>query len=262
MDLAPDIIAFLIAAAFVAGFIDALAGGGGLITLPALLAAGVPPLAALGTNKLQSSFGTATAFFTFARAGHVDVRRFALPALASFLGSATGAFTVQRIDPSFLAGFIPLLLIAMAIYFLAGPKMRDEDRHTRIGAAGLFLFSAGIGFYDGFFGPGTGSFFTTMLVALAGLGVVRGVAHTKMLNLASNLAGLSAMIVGGHVLWLLGLAMAGASIAGGKAGAHAAMRFGARAVRPLLVCMCLALTVKLLADPANPLRMEIAALLG
>jgi uncharacterized membrane protein YfcA len=88
-----------------------------------------------------------------------------------------------------------------------------------------------------------------MLVALAGLGVVRAVAHTKLLNLASNLAALAAMIVGGHVLWLLGFAMAAASIAGGKVGAHAAMRFGGRAIRPLLVLMCLALTVKLLADP-------------
>lgn len=259
MQLGPDLVAFLMAAAFVAGFIDAVAGGGGLITLPALLASGVPPLAALATNKLQSSFGTATAFFTFARAGHVDLRRFAVPTAASFGGAALGAVTVQRIDPSFLAGFIPLLLIAMAIYFMVGPRMREEDRHTRIGALGLFLFCAGIGFYDGFFGPGTGSFFTTMLVALAGLGVVRAVAHTKLLNLASNLAALLAMIAGGHVLWLLGLAMAAASIAGGKVGAHAAMRFGSRAVRPLLVLMCLALTVKLLADPANPLRSALGS---
>ena len=258
MQLASDAIAFLMIAAFVAGIVDAMAGGGGLITLPALLAAGVPPIAALGTNKLQSSFGTAMAFTTFARAGHVDLRRFAVPALASFLGAVAGAITVQRIDPSFLAAFIPGLLIAMAVYFLVGPRMTDEDRHTRIHAAGLCAVAAAIGFYDGFFGPGTGSFFTTALVALVGLGVVRAVAHTKLLNLASNFAALLAMIAGGHVLWPIGLAMAAASIAGGRLGAHAAIRFGGRAVRPVLVLICLALTAKLLLDPANPLRVLLA----
>ncbi|TFI58552.1 hypothetical protein E2493_09000 [Sphingomonas parva] len=262
MQLAYETILFLMAAAFVAGFIDAMAGGGGLITLPALLAAGVPPVAALGTNKLQASFGTATAFATFARAGHVDLRRFALPTAAAFAGSAAGAFTVQQIDATFLSAFIPLLLVAMALYFLFGPRMGEEDRHTLIGSAGLFAVAAAIGFYDGFFGPGTGSFFTTALVALVGLGLVRAVAHTKLLNLASNLAGLLAMVAGGHVLWLLGFAMAAASVAGGKAGAHAAIRFGGRAVRPLLVLMCLGLTAKLLLDPDNPARAALAGLIG
>jgi uncharacterized membrane protein YfcA len=262
MDLALDAVIFLMSAAFIAGIVDAMAGGGGLITLPALLAAGVPPVSALATNKLQSSFGTGTAFLAFARAGHVDLRRFAWPAAASFLGAAAGALTVQQIDSSFLAAFIPVLLIAMAIYFLVGPNMAEEDRHTRLGSVGLFLVAAAIGFYDGFFGPGTGSFFTTALVALAGLGLTRAVAHTKLLNLASNLAALLAMMAGGHVLWLLGLAMAAASIVGGQVGAHAAIRFGGRAVRPLLVLMCLALTVKLLADPANPLRASLATLAG
>jgi len=262
MELAAETIAFLMAAAFVAGLIDAMAGGGGLITIPALLAAGVPPVDALGTNKLQASFGTATAFSTFARAGHVDLQRFAVPALAAFLGSAAGAFIVQQIDPGFLAAFIPALLVAMAIYFLVGPKMGEDDRHMLVGGAGLAGIAAAIGFYDGFFGPGTGSFFTTALVALVGLGVVRAVAHTKLLNLASNLAGLLAMIVGGHVLWLFGLMMAAVSVAGGRAGAHLAIRFGGRAVRPLLVAMCLALTAKLLLDPANPLRTAAAGWLG
>ena len=260
MQFAYETIALLMAAAFVAGFVDAIAGGGGLITLPALLAAGVPPVAALGTNKLQASFGTATAFATFVRAGRVDLRRFAAPAAAAFLGGAAGAITVQRIDSGFLAAIIPLLLIAMAIYFLVGPRMGEEDRHHLIGSFGLTALVAAIGFYDGFFGPGTGSFLTTALVALAGLGLVRAVAHTKLLNLASNLASLIAMIAGGQVLWLLGLAMAAASIAGGRVGAHAAIRFGGRAVRPLLVCICLALTARLLLDADNPLRQLVAGL--
>jgi uncharacterized membrane protein YfcA len=127
------------------------------------------------------------------------------------------------------------------------------DRHARLGRWGLTAVCSGIGFYDGFFGPGTGSFLTTALVALGGLGLVRAIANTKFINLTTNIAALVAMITGGQVLWLLGLSMAVANIAGNQLGAWLAIRFGGRGVRPLLVVVSLALTVKLLADPANPL---------
>lgn len=259
MEFSPEIIALLMAVAFVAGGIDAMAGGGGLLTIPALLAVGVPPVAAIATNKLQSAMGTTSAVVAFARRGHIDFRRFALPALGAFIGSVGGAWLLQRLDPSFLSGIIPVLLVAMAGYFVLAPRMSDEDRHHRIGPVALAGVITLIGAYDGFFGPGTGSFMTTALVALGGLGVVRATAQTKYFNLASNLAALAVMIAGGHVLWMAGLAMAVANILGAQIGAHAAMRFGGRAVRPVLVVICLALTVRLLADPANPLR---AAVLG
>jgi hypothetical protein len=238
----------------VAGFIDSLAGGGGLLTLPALMTVGISPVVALGTNKLQSAFGTGGAVLAFARKGHIDFRGFALPVVAALTGSALGAFTVQRLDPAFLAGFVPILLVAMATYYLVAPRMGDEDRHNRIGKAGLVVVSAVIGFYDGFFGPGTGSFLTTALVALVGLRLVRAMAHARLLNFATNIAALATMIIGGKVVWLAGLAMACCSIIGNQIGAHTAMRFHGRGVRPLLVVMSLALTVKLLSDPANPLR--------
>lgn len=258
MEFSLEAIAFLMAVAFVAGGIDALAGGGGLLTIPALMAVGVPPVAAIATNKLQSAVGTIGAVVAFARKGHIDFRRFALPALGAFTGSAGGAWLLQRIDSAFMSGIIPLLLIAMAAYFLLAPRMSDQDRQHRIGPLALAATIALIGAYDGFFGPGTGSFMTTALVALAGLGMVRATAQTKYFNLASNLAALAVMIAGGHVLWMAGLAMALASLIGGQVGAHAAMRFGGRAVRPVLVLICLALTVKLLSDPANPLRAALA----
>jgi uncharacterized membrane protein YfcA len=253
MELGLDLTALLMAAAFIAGMIDAVAGGGGLITIPALLAAGVPPVQALATNKLQSSFGTAGAVIAFARRSHIDLRRLAVPALASFAGSALGAYLLTQIDPGFLAGALPVLLIAMAAYFLLAPRMSDEDRHSRAGLALLAAVALLIGCYDGFFGPGTGSFFTTALVALFGFGMIRAVAGAKLLNLASNLAGLIVLMAGGHVLWITGAAMALASIAGGQVGAHATMRFGTGVARPLLIVMSLTLTAKLLADPANPL---------
>jgi uncharacterized membrane protein YfcA len=253
MHLTPDIIAFLVTMALLAGTVDAMAGGGGLITLPALMAMGIPPVSAIATNKLASACGTGSALFTYARAGHVDFRRFAIPALGAFLGAAAGATTLQLVDSHFLAAFVPVLLILMGFYFLLAPRMSEADRHARLDTRGLTLITAAIGFYDGFFGPGTGSFFTTVLVALAGLGLVRAIGNTKFLNLSTNLAGLLAMIAGGKLLWGLGIAMALANMAGNQIGARLAIRFGGKGVRPLLVVMSFALTVKLLADPANPI---------
>ena len=261
MELATEWIVFLMAVAFVAGTIDALAGGGGLLTVPALLAAGIPPVAAIATNKLQSSFGTASAVYAFARKGRIDFRRFARPALAAFVGSALGAWTLQRLNPDFLEGFIPVLLLLMVLYFLVAPKATEEDRHSVLGPAALAGVVAVIGFYDGFFGPGTGSFLTTALVALFGMGLVSATAHTKFLNLASNVAAVATLIIGGHVLWTIGLLMALASIAGGQLGAHLALGVGSRVIRPLLVTMSLLLTAKLLSDPSNPLTSYVSGLM-
>lgn len=257
-----EIVALLMAVAFVAGAIDAVAGGGGLITIPALLAAGVPPVAAIATNKLQSTFGTGGAVYAYARRGHIDLRRFAWPTVAAFAGSALGAFILTRVDPGFLEALLPLLLVLMVAYFLFSPRIGDEDRHARFGPAALILVGLVIGGYDGFFGPGTGSFFTTALVALFGLGLIRAVAHTKLLNFASNLSALGVLVVGGHVLWALGLAMALANFVGAQVGAHFALRFGAGLARPLLIVMSLGLTAKLLADPANPLTAAFLAALA
>jgi uncharacterized membrane protein YfcA len=261
MEISAETLAFLVAIAFLAGTIDAMAGGGGLLTLPALLAAGIPSVPALATNKLQSAFGTGGACLAFMRAGHVDLRRFAWPVVGAFLGSGAGTICVQLVDSSFLAGLVPILLILIGLYFLFAPPLGDADRRPRMGMIGLAAVSTGIGFYDGFFGPGTGSFFTTALVVLGGLGLVRAIANTKLLNFATNLASLLAMIVGGQVLWMIGLSMACANIAGNQLGARIAIRYKGRGVRPLLVFMSIALTAKLLSDPANPLRLFVGGLL-
>ncbi|SMP53180.1 hypothetical protein SAMN06296065_101386 [Novosphingobium panipatense] len=252
IELSLDAVAFLVGVAFLAGSIDAMAGGGGLLTIPALMAAGIPPVSALATNKLQSTIGTSSAFLTFHRAGHVDLKGYAIPAAGAFIGSVAGATAVQFLNPAVLSAFVPVLLVAMGLYFLLSPQMSDVDRHARLGRIGLTLVTTGIGFYDGFFGPGTGSFFTTTLVALGGLGLVRAIANTKFLNLSTNIAGLLALIAGGKVLWLLGGAMAVANVAGNMTGARLAIRYGGKGVRPLLVIMSLALTIKLLSDPNNP----------
>ncbi|GFZ79550.1 UPF0721 transmembrane protein [Sphingobium fuliginis] len=231
-----------------------MAGGGGLIALPALLAAGIPPVPAVATNKLQSSLGTFGACVAYARAGHMDLKAYRWPIFAAFAGSVGGAWLVQRVDPSILAGLMPALLIALAAYFTFSPKMSEIDRHQRIGMVLLSLLIGVIGFYDGFFGPGAGAFYTSIFIALGGLGLVRATAQTKAANFASNLAGLLTMIAGGHVIWIVGLAMAVGSIAGGQIGSRLAMRFGSRLIRPLLIVMSLALTAKMLLDPENPIH--------
>ena len=242
----PWLYPVLTAVAVLTGFIDSIAGGGGLIMMPALLFAGVPPINALATNKLQSMFGTATAFFNYARKGLVDWRSNWLSVAMIFLAAGIGAIVVQSVSAKALALVIPLLLLAVAAYVLVSPRMNDEEAHERIGARGYSPIGAAIGFYDGFFGPGTGSFFTTTLVGLRGLGLTRATALTKLFNLTSNVAAVLLFAIGGKMFWLLGFSMAAGAMLGGWIGSHTAMRFGAKVIRPLLVILSLGLTTRLL----------------
>jgi len=139
-----------------------------------------------------------------------------------------------------------VLLVAAAIYILLSPRMTDEDAHHRVSAAGYAPIGGAIGFYDGFFGPGTGTFFTTTLVGLRGYGLTRATALTKALNFTSNVASVLFFAIGGRMLWLLGLCMAAGAMTGGWIGSHTAMRFGAQVIRPLLVLISLGLTARLL----------------
>ena len=261
-ELGPQAVALLCVAALAAGFVDAIAGGGGLITVPALLAAGVDPVSAIATNKVQGSVGTASATWTFWRAGRIDLQAIKFALVMTLVGAVAGALAVMVVDTRWLMLLLPVMLVAIALYFLLGPKIGEQDQHARLGAVGYGLVAAGIGFYDGFFGPGAGSFYTLSLVTLLGMGLVRATAHTKVLNLTSNLVSVVVLGLGGHVLWALGGAMAVGQFIGGRLGSRAAMRWGPRLIRPLLVVISLAMTAKLLADPANPLRTMIAGMLG
>jgi uncharacterized membrane protein YfcA len=236
----------LTATAVVTGFIDAVAGGGGLIMMPALLFAGVPPIQALGTNKLQSVFGTGVAMSNYARSGLVEWRRNLWSVALVFAGAAAGCIVVQSIEARLLNLIIPVLLVAVAIYVLVSPRMTDEDAHHRVSSAGYAPVAGTIGFYDGFFGPGTGTFFTASLVALRGYGLTKATALTKLLNFTSNVASVLLFALGGKMLWLLGLSMAAGAMLGGWLGSHTALKFGARLIRPLLVAISLGLTGRLL----------------
>jgi hypothetical protein len=242
----PWLYPVLTAVAFCTGFIDAVAGGGGLIMVPALLFAGVPPIQTLGTNKLQSMCGTAVACLNFGRAGLIPWREHRSTVILVFIGASAGVLLVQAIGSRSMGLVIPILLLAVAFYVLFSPRMTDEDAHERVGHNGYLPIASGIGFYDGFFGPGTGSFFTSSLVGFRGFGLTRATALTKLLNVTSNVASVIFFALGGKILWLLGLCMAVGSMAGGWLGSRSAMRFGARLIRPLLVILSLGLTARLL----------------
>jgi hypothetical protein len=242
-----EIAPLMFALALAAGLIDAIAGGGGLITVPALLWAGLPPVAALATNKAQAVWGSFAATTHFVRQGAIDLRRAALTVGCTFVGAALGALSVQYLSSDLLERLVPLLLIGFALYFLISPRVSDLDSRQRIRVPAFALtIGFGVGFYDGFFGPGTGTFFAMGYVALLGFGMRRATAHAKLLNFTSNLAALLLFLAGGHVVWALALIMAGGQLAGGWLGAHLVLQHGARLVRPVLVIASIAVSLKLL----------------
>jgi uncharacterized membrane protein YfcA len=257
-DIAFHLIVLLAVAAFVAGFIDSIAGGGGLIAIPALLLAGFPPVEALGTNKLQGLFGTGSAALHYAKSGQVDMRRQLPWAALALVTSAAGALVATSISGDALRLALPVVLIAIALYFALKPDMGDIDRAERIGPVvfGLTVTPL-VGFYDGVFGPGTGSFLMIAFVSLAGYGVLKATAHTKFLNFATNIGGFAAFAWVGAVSWKVGLVMGAAQFLGARIGAGFAIRNGAGLIKPLLVLTCVALAVRLLLDPAHPLRMML-----
>lgn len=246
-EIATHLAVILILAAFLAGFVDSIAGGGGMISVPMLLLCGLTPVQALATNKLQGAFGSGTAAFAYARAGHVRPQDQWQMALIALVAAGAGSFLAQVLPPDLLRAVMPYFLIAVALYFWLKPGLSDDDRHQRLTplAFGVTVVPL-LALYDGFFGPGTGSFFMLAFVLLGGHGVLKATAHTKFLNFASNLGSLAVFAFGGHILWAVGLGMAAAQVAGATLGAKLAMRIGVGLIRPLLVVVCLALAARLL----------------
>ena len=242
-----EIAPLLFVLALSAGMIDAIAGGGGLITVPVLLWAGLAPVEALATNKAQGVFGTLASTVHFVRRGAIDLHSAAFAVACTFVGAAAGAVAVQFLAADLLSRLIPLLLIGFALYFLFSPRVSDIDSRRRIGSGAFgLLIGAGVGFYDGFFGPGTGTFFAMGYVALLGYNLRRATAHAKLLNFTSNLAAFLFFIASGQILWGIALTMAAGQLIGGWLGAHLVVRHGTRLVRPVLVAVSVAVSIKLL----------------
>jgi uncharacterized membrane protein YfcA len=244
----PGALALLVLTAFAGGTVDAIAGGGGLITVPALIAAGLPPHAVLATNKGQSTFGSGAALLRFARSGMVDAGRARTCFPAAFAGSLLGAQLVLLARPALLRPVILVLLLGVAAFMAfprspspAGSRVVPERLAPWVAVAIAFV----LGGYDGFFGPGTGTFLILAFVALLGEGAARASGEAKLVNFASNLAALALFSSSGVVVWRVALPMAAAQLLGGSLGAHLAVRRGDVFVRRVVVLVAVALVLKL-----------------
>lgn len=248
----PDLQAVLILVGFgfFGAFINAIVGGGGLITVPALLATGLPPTVAIGTNKLAASVGNLTSMLTFMRAGQVDWR-FLLPVLPwVFAGSVTGAIVVHQISPHILQPLVIVLLIGVLIYSLIKKDLGQLKKAVALTSGrkkASYLLMVGLGFYDGFFGPGTGSFMIMVLLFM-GMDFVKAAGSSKLLNLTSNTAALLTFMWLGSVNYVYGVIMAVAMMAGAYVGSRMALTRGTGFVRILFISVTVVLILKNLYD--------------
>jgi len=240
-------IVLLSIAALGAGTVDAIAGGGGLITVPALLTAGLPPVQALGTNKGQSVWGSGAALVAFWRADRVDRKQASYTFGLGFLGSLGGATLVNAIDKNALKPIVIAMLIGAAVLLVIRKPSRDQDAgHAKWYVAALLALV--IGAYDGFFGPGTGTFLIVGFVTLCGRSLVHASADAKVVNFASNLAAVCIFTIHDAIVWRVAIPMAFAQLLGGVIGAHLAMKGGERVVRGVVLCVSGALILKLVLD--------------
>lgn len=242
----PWVYPLLFLTGLAAGFVDSIAGGGGLITLPVLLNLGLAPQDALGTNKLQATFGSGSAAWHYGRAGLIDFRACVAGILFTAIGAGAGTWLVREVRPDLLRQIIPWLLVAIAAYLLLQPKVGDHDLHPRMPSGRFHLvFGLLIGFYDGFFGPGTGTFWALAYMLCLGFNLTRATAHTKVMNFTSNFVSLAVFLWGGHAHFGAGLCMGAGQLLGARLGARVVVKQGTRLIRPIFITVVLAITARL-----------------
>lgn len=217
--------------------------------MPVLLSLGVNAQQALGTNKIQSTCGSGSAAWHYARAGAVPLRDCGRAFVFSLIGAALGTIVVLRVDPSFLRRAIPILLIAVALYVLLRPQLGAQDIHPRMGRRSFdVIFGLGIGFYDGFFGPGTGTFWTMAYMLCLGFNLARATGYAKVVNFASNAGSLVFFLWRGKFVLEYGLVMGVGQLLGARIGAGMVVARGTKFVRPVFLTAVFALAIKLLYD--------------
>ncbi len=233
MEVELTIILIATFAFLAAGFVDAIAGGGGLITVPSLLLLNIPPHFALGTNKFASSLGTLTATWTFFRNKLITLHLVPYGFISSFLGGVLGSWLALQMESEMLGKVMAVLLpIGLVFSLFSGRSLRDNtDIPMNKQKIMVCIIGMVIGIYDGFFGPGTGSFFILGLHMFLGLGLVHASGTTKVFNLASNVGALAAFASGGVVLYTLAIPCAIGSIIGNQLGARLAIKIGVKMVR-------------------------------
>jgi uncharacterized membrane protein YfcA len=242
-------IGVLFLTGLVAGFVDTIAGGGGLLTLPMLLNICPDPILALGTNKLQSTFGSTSATFHFARAGTLNFKEVFRAVLLAFLGSLVGSVLVQQFDSHLLKKIVPLLLFAVALFVWFRPQLGEKDIHPRLSRVKFdFIFAFGIGIYDGFLGPGTGTFLALAFMLGLGFNLARATANTKALNWSSNVASLVVFLFAQKIWFTAGLIMGAGQMLGARAGSHMVIARGTKFIRPIFLTMVVLITLKMIYD--------------
>ena len=236
IDLTIQTFVLLFITGLCSGFVDSIAGGGGLIALPVLFSIGIPPDIALGTNKLQGSFGTLSASYNYIKKGVVKINESLIGILFTLIGAILGAVTIQHMDAGFIKGLIPILLLFVFIYTLFSKNLGQGSSNPKIPQHLFFLlFGLGLGFYDGFFGPCTGSFWTAALLILLGLDMKKASGITRIMNFTSNIVALIVFIIGGKVLYSAGFSMAAGQIIGARAGSSLAIKKGVGLIRPIFL---------------------------
>lgn len=235
------IILFLVA--FIASAIDAISGGGGLLVVPTMLVLGLNPLTALGTNKLQSCFGTATSSFNYYKNNLLKEKNIKLLVSLSFLGSSLGTLLVSQLSNEILNNIIPILLISAAIFLIFN---KNTGKYTNNFILALFIpLIFLIGFYDGFFGPGTGTFFVLTFLIIKQRNLMEATAATKVLNFSSNFAAFLIFSYKGYVIFQLGFIMAIAQILGAYIGSRLAIKNGDKFVRPVIILISIILSIRI-----------------
>ncbi|WP_345971938.1 TSUP family transporter [Sulfurimonas diazotrophicus] len=249
MEISIEMLMFLFAASIVAGTMDTMVGGGGLITLPSLMLTGLSPINALGTNKLQGCIGTGTATFLLLRKSKIRWRHIRPLFIAAFVGSVIGTVAVQFISQHSLSLVIPVVLVLIIGYFLLYNPSRNSNFSIKMGAKKFtWLVVPGIGFYDGMFGPGTGSFFSFANVLLRRAKLVAATATAKPLNFATNVSSLLVFILFGNVVWHVGLVMMLGQAVGAWLGVHLLYKINPQYLRSFVIAVCLLMLAKYIAS--------------
>ena len=241
------ILLVLFAGGFMAGFVNSISGGGGIISVPILLSVGIPPHFALGTNKLQSSFGSLTASINYYRGGLIKLKDLGWGIFFTAIGAAIGTLSIQQLSQSLLQYLIPVLLLVVFLMVLFSRNLGIKDQREKIPPKLFYLiFGLLLGFYDGFFGPGTGNFWMLGFVFFLGYNLKKATAQTKWVNFTSNIVALTFFAIGGKVLLLPGLIMAGGQLSGAFLGSRLVLRSGAKFIRAFFLLVTAATILRLI----------------
>ena len=239
-----EILTFLFFVGVVAGFLDTLVGGGGLLAVPALLLSGIPPIYVLGTNKFQGSMGTGIATFLLFKKKKLDWNSVKNLMFASFIGSIVGGVIIQFVDTQFLSFVIPIVLVFIAIYFIVSPKPKSTVGNSKPNKKFELFAVPVVGFYDGMFGPGAGSFFAMTGVMLKKLEIIQATILAKPLNFASNIAGFIVFFSFGHIAFLIGILMMMGQMIGAFFGTHYLLKANPLIIRLLIVIISISMLIK------------------